>query len=307
MGYLAAGTHVRVVAERLRILRDSQGLLRSQIIHMVSRRGEFALDIDREDVQEFGKSPNHLVEGVCSSELIDGLPLVEALCTRRLDHFPVVRASSAALDSLADELSVDEQLELAAAPVEDANLRRFLRQAFELRQVGCGFFTAPASRANHHAFAGGLAAHSIEVAVLFHRQAVGPVPLPRWQVEVGVVAALLHDVGKLVPPLRQPQIEPVRLRHEAAAIELLRAPLASLAGEAPELADAVEYCLYGHRHHPSESGRLIHCLRSADQFSAATCNESVAEVFGTRLGRHVVLDNSGPAREYFAPTLGNAA
>ena len=216
---------------------------------------------------------------------------------------PILEPIWQASDPLDAPTTLRDQLEILAADIATQPLRAFLSNCFALPLVAGHFFEAPASHANHHAFAGGLAAHSIEVGALFKHIAESPPALPPEQIEIGLVAALLHDIGKLVPREQQPRDLAPCMRHEVAGLNLLAPVIDALADSRPELANAIRYCLHEHRLRRTESGRLIHCLQHADRYSAASCNEFVAQQCGRRDGDHVTLDSNGPLRTYFLPRL----
>lgn len=72
-------------------------------------------------------------------------------------------------------------------------LYRMMVRIFREREVVDRYWTTPASARHHHAFPGGLAAHSLEVA----RDLASQSSLDRHERELCVAAGLLHDIGKL--------------------------------------------------------------------------------------------------------------
>lgn len=72
-------------------------------------------------------------------------------------------------------------------------LQRLIDRVWMRRRVFRDFWRAPASRAHHHAYRGGLASHSIEVAegIADTRSLQGS------DRDIGIAYALLHDIGKL--------------------------------------------------------------------------------------------------------------
>lgn len=183
------------------------------------------------------------------------------------------------------------------------HLYYFINDVFHIDVVAERFFTAPASRDNHHDFVGGLALHSMEVMALFFREAHGPIPLSWDAIEIGMVAALLHDIGKVDTDLRDYPAEARRYAHEQRGLELLAEPLAKLREHEPEVAETLAYHLGGYRKVRGASGRLLQCLRNADQASACLNNELTAVAFGNRCGDHIELPGRGPRRAYFASSL----
>lgn len=77
--------------------------------------------------------------------------------------------------------------------IATAPLRAFVEGVFSRRDVHNAFWTLPGSIAHHHAHAGGLAMHSLEVAEDIATQS----SLTRTERDLGIAAALLHDIGKV--------------------------------------------------------------------------------------------------------------
>lgn len=77
--------------------------------------------------------------------------------------------------------------------IETPPLRNFLSDAFSLIPMFHSYWTCPASQNHHHAYRGGHALHSIEMA-----EWVAETPrLGTVDRDIGLAYALLHDVGKL--------------------------------------------------------------------------------------------------------------
>lgn len=86
----------------------------------------------------------------------------------------------------------EQTLDLVAL-INSAALRRFVERALTLEGAFPYFWTCPASLRDHHAQAGGLALHSLEVATMVASAA----NLSDEMRDAGVVMALLHDLGKV--------------------------------------------------------------------------------------------------------------
>jgi len=82
--------------------------------------------------------------------------------------------------------------------LRDPPLREFLRFVFSPENLLAAFLKSPASRRNHHAYAGGLAHHSIQAAIL-SKSIVKHYKLLGVNVNEDIVVAgiLLHDIGKI--------------------------------------------------------------------------------------------------------------
>lgn len=144
-------------------------------------------------------------------------------------------------------------------------LRRFMTRTLLNQEALHGYWTSPASRRDHHAYPGGLAEHSLEVATMLATS----VGLPDKDRELGIVFALLHDYGKIW--CYDPSVfDPVDPReHEAHGLARLELELADLRRESPRLGQLIVELLGGARapregRYPLAIGRIV---RSFDQMS----------------------------------------
>src|SRR5690606_15801608 len=78
------------------------------------------------------------------------------------------------------------------AKIQEPSLRRMTERVLLRRDVANKYWTMPASARHHHAFPGGLASHSLEVAADLHVQGA----LEEHERDLCIAAGLLHDVGK---------------------------------------------------------------------------------------------------------------
>jgi hypothetical protein len=149
--------------------------------------------------------------------------------------------------------------------IRSVSLRRFLSDVFSIPVVYRNFWTCPASQKHHHAYAGGLADHSVEMA----EDMAAVARLTETERELGIVYALLHDIGKLWCYVDDGTYgDP--LGHELAAIDRLHAALARLAESWADGATAMRSFLSGlwkqRGHRPIMAvGKLVQAL---DQASA---------------------------------------
>lgn len=90
-------------------------------------------------------------------------------------------------------MTIIQRLRDVVKRIESEALFEFLSNVFSLKIVYRHFWKCPASQAHHHAYLGGLAIHSIEMA---ERMADTP-GLNSTDRDIGIVFALLHDIGKL--------------------------------------------------------------------------------------------------------------
>lgn len=120
-------------------------------------------------------------------------------------------------------------------------LRRFIARALLRKEVIRTYWTCPASQRDHHAYPGGLAEHSLEIAVAVATSK----GLPLLEQELGIVYALLHDYGKLWwmdPELRDPN---EKRNHEVLGRYQLKHDLDWLAVEDANLAQLMDELLGG--------------------------------------------------------------
>ena len=123
-------------------------------------------------------------------------------------------------------------------------LRRFVHDVFSLRSVFLPFWTAKAG-SKHHAWPGGLAGHSLEVTHsvvdVMASRIKRPVNFTNLEYELGVITALLHDVGKTVGYTDEGYCteRALVLGHELLGVELIRKPMDALRVARPDLAEAL--------------------------------------------------------------------
>lgn len=82
--------------------------------------------------------------------------------------------------------------------IRRSEARRLLEVVLESEEVGYErYLTAPAAKANHHAYIGGLAEHSLEVCQLALGMAEAEAYAGLVDRDAIIVGALIHDLGKL--------------------------------------------------------------------------------------------------------------
>jgi 3'-5' exoribonuclease len=130
--------------------------------------------------------------------------------------------------------------------LSNEELAYFLNRVFADDTLALPFVRLPASRNHHHSVAGGLLEHSLECAEMVqHFSEFNP-----DMKELAVVAALLHDVGKVIT-LRTPEkfcLEGAVLDHGALTLEVLAPHLKKLDAINKEMAIALRY-LWTWRYH----------------------------------------------------------
>lgn len=88
---------------------------------------------------------------------------------------------------------VAEQLTGFTGEIQSQPLRHFVQQALMLDGAFTCFWTCPASLRDHHAYAGGLAQHTLEVTTLV----ASATTLSAENRDLGIALAVLHDLGKV--------------------------------------------------------------------------------------------------------------
>lgn len=148
---------------------------------------------------------------------------------------------------------------------ESEPLRRFLSNVFSMPAVYRNFWKCQASKAHHHAYAGGLAVHSIEMA-----ENVRDTPrLTGMERDVGIAHALTHDVGKLWC-YAEGGAHLYALGHELVGLAQLHGALERLGCDWPDGAVAMRSLLSGQwkRHGGKPLMAVGSLVRAYDQASA---------------------------------------
>lgn len=144
-------------------------------------------------------------------------------------------------------------------------LHQFMTRALLHWDAMHGYWQSPASRRNHHAYPGGLAQHSLEVATML----VTSSGLTQEDRELGTAFALLHDYGKIwcYTPDAVGRVD--SRQHEAIGLTELEPGLLHLRGQDERLGALMEELLGGRRtpregRYPLAIGQIV---RSFDQMS----------------------------------------
>lgn len=76
-------------------------------------------------------------------------------------------------------------------------LKTFMRMVLADEKLMTAFVSIPASKHHHHSYPGGLLSHSLECALITYNSVSSLVEVSQNEKEVAIVAALLHDIGKI--------------------------------------------------------------------------------------------------------------
>lgn len=183
------------------------------------------------------------------------------------------------------------------AEIQAEPLRQFVHRVFEERDVGSLYWTMPASARHHHAYAGGLAEHSLEVA----RDIATQTQLSGIERDLGVAGGLLHDIGKIWAYTVDmfPNTAGQAMGHELLGLARLERHLQTLESHWPDGAYAMRVLLSGcgrMRVDGSLPSALVARIRACDQRS---CERNQGHV--TRKGRSWVPGPWQSSTEQGAP------
>lgn len=133
---------------------------------------------------------------------------------------------------------LDQMGELVTLLSTDA-LRQFVCTVLADDQITFPFVSAPASRQHHHCMAGGLLEHSLECAAMVSRF----VEFPRAELELALVGALFHDIGKIRTMKSVGKLSAIGYvcDHESLTLEVLAPHLQVLDIICPDAAIALRY------------------------------------------------------------------
>ena len=144
-------------------------------------------------------------------------------------------------------------------------LHQFMMRALLNWDALHGYWQSPASRQHHHAYPGGLAQHSLEVATMLATSS----GLTQEDRELGIAFALLHDYGKIwcYTPDAIGRVD--SRQHEAIGLTELEPCLIHLRGQDERMGALMEELLGGRRapregRYPLAIGQIV---RSFDQMS----------------------------------------
>lgn len=118
---------------------------------------------------------------------------------------------------------VVEGLRTAVSAIHDPLLREFVARVFQDYALAKRYFLVPASFDDHHAKPGGMAAHSVEMALNASRITM----LSVQDRDLAIVEALFLDIGKVEThePTQHSRDTHRAIQHEALTLLLVAAPL----------------------------------------------------------------------------------
>lgn len=182
-------------------------------------------------------------------------------------------------------------------------LQDFLLNVLGQPDIGCGFFSRPASASHHHCYPGGLAQHSLEVARSVYAVSGCFDEHERW---LAAVAGLLHDLGKVrtfYPDGRRTEVGHL-ITHELIGFELIGPALSKLDDSWPDGANMLRY-LFDWLLHPRQQRPMLPIaltIKQADVMSAAADNRQRAFRDKPRSHSFAKHAGPGPASVYWLPS-----
>lgn len=161
-------------------------------------------------------------------------------------------------------------LEALLGHLKNTALRQFLSDVLSDDGIAFPFVSCPASLGYHHNYPGGLLRHSIECAQMIERyQEFAP-----EKKELGMVAALFHDIGKTLTMTPQMGLTSLgrAMDHDKLTLEILAPYLHSLDQGWPEGAAELRYLLTwrpGFKDKGFPKTPLANAVLAADRVSAS--------------------------------------
>ena len=186
------------------------------------------------------------------------------------------------------------------AGISTVPLQAFLNGVFGDDTISRPFVTVPGSLAHHHNIGGGLLRHSLECAEI-----VKAIPLfPKKDIDLGTVAALLHDVGKIRTLARGSKSNGscFLLNHDALTLEVIGPYLKQLDEEWPDGGSALRYLLTwkNHKYRPFPLMTIAEAVISADRISSGLDREHAAFL---NLPPWRNMSEPGPRQGFWRPNL----
>lgn len=158
------------------------------------------------------------------------------------------------------------------------------------------FITLPASMNNHHSCLHGLIAHSVEVAQFtFNR--LYALNKSNEEIQVGIIGALFHDIGKCFHAACTNELKYVPCRHEEKTMVILTDAISALYKLEPSWLEVLEACWATSASVRNVSSPIVSIVRNADKDSA--CDDDCVRKFEgmpSRFWFKVVRDNGKVTR-----------
>jgi 3'-5' exoribonuclease len=189
------------------------------------------------------------------------------------------------------ELKLSHELIKLISTINNPNLNNLVTSIFNSDSIKNTFFTAAAGVEIHHAYIGGLAEHTLEVAktVMHYCNLFKDI-----NYDIALSAALLHDIGKTVELSCFPENKFTDLGrllgHISIGVQIINEAIDKIPDFPSELKMAIDHCILSH-HGTLEMGSPVLpmtleavVLHNADQASAEINGFNLAIQRDTRTG-----------------------
>lgn len=162
-----------------------------------------------------------------------------------------------------------QKLQHLVNTIQEAYLKDFLQAIFSTPEILHPFIEYPASSNHHHNQQGGLLAHSIECAEFVFNMTQGNL-LPNEERELGIIAALLHDIGKIKTMTSERTHSTLghHLPHEQLTLPILMPYLNQLESKWEQgAALLMQFLTWDKKASYFPSNPILLLIKTADQFS----------------------------------------
>lgn len=180
-------------------------------------------------------------------------------------------------------------------------LKFFINSVFLDLKLVERFLTVSASQRHHHSYPGGLLAHSVECAEIVQTS----YPVPGLEKELGIIAALLHDFGKIqtMAATKKTTLGYV-VDHDQLTLETLASHLAKLDKSWPDGATALRYLLTWNLNKKFlPLMPVAEAVKYADRISSALDARRLAYTDEPEWKRFAHLDVGGPVNRFWMPLV----
>lgn len=166
---------------------------------------------------------------------------------------------------------VVEQTRSLVQGIQNTGIKRLLENALSMDSVSANFWTCQASLRDHHAYAGGLAEHSLEVATM-----IASSNLEIEYKDIGIAFALLHDIGKIYSYAHGTLTEYAReVGHERIGYQFLDTFITELEQEDAKAGHSLRELLNGNWKRTTKDRRPLAIGRVVNAFDQLSCERNL--------------------------------
>lgn len=181
-----------------------------------------------------------------------------------------------------DEENLVNEINSIIDTVKTEELSSLLKAVFNNPSTRINFFKKAAGAEIHHAYIGGLAQHTIEVAkTVMHFCSM----FPKINYDIAVTAALLHDIGKVIELSNFPENKYTTkgrlLGHITLGVEILNDAASKINDFPSDLKLELEHCILSH-HGTLEMGSPVVAM-TLEAIALHNADKASAEINGFSL------------------------